>query len=69
MSHTASPTLAEVRRWPATVDVTKAALALGISKSKLYDLIKQGQAPVRTLPFGARQRVVTASLVSLLEAA
>lgn len=63
----AAPTLDEIRNWPATVDVPQAASALGISKSHLYELIKQGNAPVRTLPFGARLRVVTASLVDLLQ--
>lgn len=61
------PTLAEVRKWPATVGVPQAAAALGISKSHLYDLVKRGEAPVRTLSFGARHRVITASLVAVLE--
>ncbi|MEU8891135.1 DNA-binding protein [Streptomyces sp. NPDC048442] len=64
-----APTLTEVRSWPATVDVSRAALALGISRSQMYALIQRGEAPVRTLAFGARKRVVTASLVRLLEAA
>ncbi|MFE0727069.1 helix-turn-helix transcriptional regulator [Streptomyces antibioticus] len=63
-----TPTLEEIRRWPATVDVPQAAAALGISRSKLYALINRGEAPVRVLDFGAK-RVVTASLVRLLEAA
>lgn len=63
-----SPTLDEIRTWPATVDVTRAAVALGIGKSKLYDLIKRGEAPVRVLDVGAK-RVITASIVRLLEAA
>lgn len=63
-----TPTLEEIRTWPATVDVTRAALALGIGKSKLYDLIRRGEAPVRVLDYGAK-RVVTASLVRLLEGA
>ncbi|MDX2639918.1 MULTISPECIES: helix-turn-helix transcriptional regulator [Streptomyces] len=61
-----APTLAEVREWPATVGIPQAAQALGISKSQLYDLVKRGEAPVRVLDFGAK-RVVTASLVRLLE--
>ncbi|MFI1937708.1 helix-turn-helix transcriptional regulator [Streptomyces purpureus] len=64
-----TPTLAEVRQWPATVAVPEAATVLGISKSHLYDLIKRDEAPVRVLSFGVRHRVVTASLVALLEAA
>lgn len=63
------PTLAEVKKWPATVEVPRAALALGCSRSQLYELIKRGEAPVTVLSFGARHRVVTASLVRLLEAA
>lgn len=65
----AAPTLAEVRNWPATVGVPEAARAIGCSKSQLYDLIKRGEAPVRVLSFGTRHRVVTASLLRLLEAA
>lgn len=62
------PTLEEVRGWPATVDLPTAALALGISRSQMYALVKRGEAPVRVLDYGAK-RVVTASLVRLLEAA
>ncbi|WP_046503092.1 hypothetical protein [Streptomyces odonnellii] len=63
-----TPTLAEVRNWPATVSVPAAALALGISQSQLYALVKRGESPVKVLDYGAK-RVVTASLVRLLEAA
>ncbi|MFF4933581.1 helix-turn-helix domain-containing protein [Streptomyces griseofuscus] len=63
------PTLADVKNWPATVEVPRAALALGCSRSQLYELIRRGEAPVAVLSFGARHRVVTASLVRLLEAA
>ncbi|NNN36058.1 helix-turn-helix domain-containing protein [Streptomyces sp. S3(2020)] len=64
---TGTPTLEEIRSWPATVSIPQAAEGLGISKSHLYELVKRGEAPVRTIPFGTRHRVVTASLVSLLE--
>lgn len=63
-----APTLDEIRQWPATVDVTRAAYALGIGKTKLYDLIQRNEAPVRVLDVGAK-RVITASIVRLLEAA
>lgn len=63
------PTLDEVRAWPATVSVPKAATALGISKSYLHGLIKSGQAPVKVLPLDGRHRVITASLVRLLDSA
>ena len=61
------PTLNEVRKWPATVSVTKAATALGISKTYLHQLIKRGESPVKVLPVNGRHRVITAALVRLLE--
>ncbi|MEU9264589.1 helix-turn-helix domain-containing protein [Streptomyces sp. NPDC048251] len=66
---TQPPTLDEIRDWPATVGIPEAARAIGVSKTCLYDLVKQGKAPVAVLSFGARHRIVTASLVRLLEAA
>ena len=42
-------TLAQVRKLPATVDVPTAARALGIGKSTLYEAIKLGSSPVKTL--------------------
>lgn len=61
------PTLDEVRRWPATVDVRRAASALGISGSWAYQLVAQGEFPCRTIPLRGRTRVVTASLLALLD--
>ncbi|MBB4931417.1 hypothetical protein F4561_002237 [Lipingzhangella halophila] len=63
------PTLAQIKRsWPATVNASEAARAIGCSKSHLNALIKQGQAPVQTVPgLGSRNRVITASLIRLLE--
>jgi hypothetical protein len=63
------PTLDEVRTWPATVSVPKAATALGISKTYLHDLIKRGESPVKVVPLAGRNRVITAALVRLLEGA
>ncbi|MGW6924487.1 helix-turn-helix transcriptional regulator [Streptomyces sp. NPDC054950] len=63
------PTLDEIRTWPATVGVPEAARAIGVSKTHLYELVKRGEAPVTVLSFGTRSRVVTASLIRLLEAA
>jgi hypothetical protein len=67
MDQRQGPTLDEIRAWPATVSVPQAAAALGISKSYLHQLIKNGDAPVKVLPLQGRNRVVTASLVRLLE--
>lgn len=62
-----APTLADIRKWPATVSVLQAAAALGCSKTYLYDRIKQGESPVKTIPVGDRRYVViTADLVRLL---
>jgi hypothetical protein len=66
---TKPPTLDEIRSWPAAVGVPDAARAIGISKSQMYALIKRNEAPVKVLSFGTRHRVVTASIVRLLEAA
>ncbi|MEU2829183.1 helix-turn-helix domain-containing protein [Streptomyces lavendulae] len=63
------PTLAEVRSWAATIDVSRAAQAVGISRSHLYELIKRREAPFRVVAFGNRYRVITASLIAYLEAA
>ena len=63
------PTLDEVRTWPATVSVPQAATALGISRTYLHDLIKRNESPVKVLPLDGRHRVITASLVRLLEGA
>ena len=60
------PTLTEIYEWPATTSVTRAAEALGVSASHLYALIAAGQSPVDTIPLGSRCRVVTASLIRVL---
>ncbi|MCP9990023.1 DNA-binding protein [Streptomyces albogriseolus] len=68
MTENFAPTLDEIRGWPATVSVTRAASALGCSKSHLYELLRRGECPVRTLRLGTGRAVVlTASLVRLLE--
>ncbi|MFJ8006053.1 DNA-binding protein [Streptomyces fagopyri] len=60
------PTLDELRKWPATVSVTRAAQALGVSRSHLYALANRDACPVRMLPAGGAKRVVTASLIRVL---
>lgn len=69
MATTTVPTLDEIRAWPATISVPQAATALGISKTYLHDLIKRNESPVKVLPLDGRHRVITASLVRLLEGA
>ncbi|MFJ8309822.1 MULTISPECIES: DNA-binding protein [unclassified Streptomyces] len=66
-----APTLAEIRSsWPATVSVRRTAPAIGCSASHLYELIKRGASPVKTISLGERRHVViTADLIRLLEGA
>jgi hypothetical protein len=61
-----APTLDEIRRWPATVDIPKANMALGLSRAHGYALAQRGEYPARVLKVGGRYRVVTASIVRLL---
>ncbi|MZE56150.1 DNA-binding protein [Streptomyces sp. SID5770] len=60
------PTLAEICQWPATVSVPQAASAIGCSKSHLYELVRRGDSPVKTIPLGSRHVVITADLIRLL---
>jgi excisionase family DNA binding protein len=60
-------TLAQVRKLPATIDVATAAQALGVSRSTLYEAIRCGQSPVKTLGVQGRIRVITANLIYVLE--
>jgi predicted DNA-binding transcriptional regulator AlpA len=61
-------TLAEVRKLPAACRVEDAAAALGVGRATAYELIAAGTFPARVLPVGRRLKVVTASLIELLEA-
>jgi hypothetical protein len=60
-------TLREIRKLPATVDVPTAALALGIHRSTLYEAIRTGSSPVKTLSVQRRIVVLTADLIRVLE--
>ncbi|MGW3121400.1 helix-turn-helix domain-containing protein [Streptomyces sp. NPDC001107] len=59
--------LEELLALPATVNVTTAARALGISRDKAYELIRNEAFPVRTLALGGKTRVPTAALWKVLE--
>jgi hypothetical protein len=58
--------LDEVRDAPTT-DIPVAARLIGISRSYAYELCGRGEFPCRVIKVGNRYRVVTASLVALLE--
>jgi hypothetical protein len=60
-------TLAQVRQLPATIDVPTAALALGIGRTTLYEAIRLGESPVKTIEVQRRVVVLTADLIRVLE--
>ncbi|MET7784841.1 helix-turn-helix domain-containing protein [Streptomyces sp. NPDC005388] len=53
--------------WSGTASVEDAAQAFGMSRSKGYDLVRRGEFPCRVLLIGRAARVVTASLLRVLE--
>jgi hypothetical protein len=61
------PTLNQIRRWPPTVNVEVAAQALGVSRASLYSAIAAGTCPVEVIVVGRRYKVLTTSLLHVLE--
>ena len=53
--------------WDGTGSVEDASRALGFSRAKGYDLVRRGEFPCRVLRIGRGTRVVTASLLRVLE--
>ncbi|MBA0053361.1 hypothetical protein E0L36_21525 [Streptomyces sp. AJS327] len=51
---------------PAAVDLETSNRALGLGRSKGYELAKRGQYPCKVLRLGNAYRVVTAGLLNLL---
>ncbi|MFG2599191.1 hypothetical protein [Streptomyces sp. NPDC048462] len=56
----------ELLELPVSVDLETANRALGLGRSKGYELAKRGQYPCKVLRLGNAYRVVTADLLSLL---
>jgi hypothetical protein len=56
----------ELLRLPVAVDLETANRALGLGRSKGYELAKRGRYPCRVLRLGNAYRVVTADLRVLL---
>ncbi|MEV7877969.1 MULTISPECIES: hypothetical protein [Streptomyces] len=54
---------------PVSVDLETSNRALGLGRSKGYELAKRGQYPCKVLRLGNAYRVVTADLLSLLDLA
>jgi Helix-turn-helix domain len=63
-----APTLSELRNGPPTVSLLTAAAAIGIGRTKAYELARQGQFPVTVTRVGATYRVPVASLLRFLNA-
>ncbi|MFF3204551.1 helix-turn-helix transcriptional regulator [Streptomyces sp. NPDC002962] len=61
-------TLDEVRAWPALVPLTRAARALGISRTTAFTLAARGRFPVPVVRVLGGQKVRTADLIHFLEA-
>ncbi|MFJ6438422.1 hypothetical protein [Streptomyces sp. NPDC091416] len=53
--------------WGGTSSVADASKAFGFSRAKGYDLVRQGKFPCRVLHIGRGARVITASLLRVLE--
>jgi hypothetical protein len=56
----------ELLALPAAVDLDTGNRALGLGRSKGYELAKRGQYPCKVLRLGNAYRVVTADLLHLL---
>lgn len=59
-------TISQLRAMPATVDLMTAAAALGLGRTKAYELAKHGQFPCRVIRIGDTYRIPTAGLLDLL---
>jgi hypothetical protein len=58
-------TIAQLRATP-TVDLMTAAAALGLGRTKAYELARRAQFPCRVIRIGEVYRVPTAGLLELL---
>ncbi|TXS31149.1 hypothetical protein EAO71_20530 [Streptomyces sp. ms191] len=56
----------ELMALPAAIDLDTGNRALGLGRSKGYELAKQGEYPCKVLRLGKAYRVVTADLLNLL---
>jgi hypothetical protein len=59
-------TLDELRALPATTDLPTAARALGLGRTKAYELAKTDRFPCRILRIGGTYRIPTADLLRYL---
>ena len=59
-------TLAEIAALPAVTDLVTAGRALGLGRTKAYDLARAGQFPCPVIRAGKNWMVPTAGLLALL---
>ena len=59
-------TIDELRDLPATIDLPTAARALGLGRTKAYELARNGQFPCRILRIGSSYRIPTPELLRYL---
>jgi excisionase family DNA binding protein len=64
---TTALSMREIRNLPATIDATTAAAVLGVSRSTVYEWLRTGAFPGRAISVRHRHRIVTESLIELLE--
>lgn len=64
---TSAMTRTELLALPAAVDLTTAARALGLGRTKAQELARAGQWPTPLLRLGSAYRVPTAAILRLLE--
>lgn len=57
----------DLRAAGPTMDVRETARLLGVSHATMYEAIKTGRSPVRSIRVMGRIRVLTESVVALLE--
>jgi hypothetical protein len=63
---TRSLTLAEIARLPAVTDLVTAGRAVGLGRTKAYELARAGQFPCPVIRAGKSWLVPTAGLLALL---
>ncbi len=56
----------DLRHLPSVVDLQTAARALGLGRTKAYELAGRGEFPCRVLKFGDTYRIPTAELLRVL---
>ena len=65
-THLAPLTRAQITALPAVVDVTTAAQVLGLSRTSVYERIRNGDWPTPVFRLGKLIRIPTAPLLELL---